>query len=45
MKTYELKLIKTPLWNPFVYLDSGSYPLNNIVFYNEDGIVMDVGKG
>ena len=46
MKTYELKLIKTPLWNPLtVYLDSGSYPLNNIVFYNEDGIVMDVGKG
>ena len=46
MKTYELKLIKTPLWNPLtVYFDSGSYPLNNIVFYNEDGIVMDVGKG
>lgn len=46
MKTYELKLIKTPLWNPLtVYLDSGSYPLNNIVFYNEDGIVMNVGKG
>lgn len=46
MKTYELKLIKTPLWNPLtVYLDSGSYPLNNIVFYNEDGIVMDVGEG
>ena len=46
MKTYELKLIKTPLWNPLTaYLDSGSYPLNNIVFYNEDGIVMDVGKG
>lgn len=46
MKTYELKLIKTPLWNPLtVYLDSGSYPLNDIVFYNEDGIVMSVGKG
>ena len=46
MKTYELKLMKTPLWNPLtVYLDSGSYPLNDIVFYNEDGIVMSVGKG
>ena len=46
MKTYELKLIKTTLWNPLtVYLDSGSYPLNDIVFYNEDGIVVDYCYG
>lgn len=46
MKTYELKLMKTPLWNPLtVYIDNVGYSLCDIVFYNEDGIVMTVGQG
>lgn len=46
MKTYELKLIKRPLWNPLtVYINNVGYSLDDIVFYNKDGIVMNVGQG
>ena len=46
MKTYELKLIKTPLWNPLtVYIDNKGYVLDNIVFYHKDGTIIDVGCG
>ncbi len=46
MKTYELKLIKTPLWNPLtVYINNVGYSLDDIIFYNTDGFVMNVGQG
>lgn len=46
MKMYELKLIKTPLWNPLtVYINNVGYSLDDIIFYNTDGFVMNVGQG
>ena len=46
MKTYELKLIKRPLWNPLtVYINNVGYSLDDIIFYNTDGFVMNVGQG
>ena len=47
MKTYELNLFKiSPWYNPlYVSINNNSYELNDIKFYDDSGVVIDVSRG